>query len=283
MKSPFQPILLALLCSQTWSFENGVLKSVAEAQSLTRPHSSLLTIAVDGADAFFRNSPFAAAAVVCSIKASTADFIAQRHDFKKRKESGEELDAVTNAGGSLTTKQATDKVDFRRNLAIMVYGGLYTGVFQELSYNHIYPWLFGNRVDWISILRKVTFDMLIQSPFLTLPVAYLSKALIYRYSFAEAIRRYVDDVKNHKLLHTYYALWAPVMVIAFGVIPDRYRVTFCASVSFFWLMILSSISNKVRTDDGRNAPKWMGLLATLMGNIKTQNSILKRKLLVFGK
>jgi hypothetical protein len=249
MKSPFQLILLALLCSRTRSFENGLLKSVAEAQSPTRLHSSLLTTAVAGADAFFRNSPYAAAAVVCSIKTSTADFIAQRHQFKKRKESGEDLDVVLNADGSFTTKQATAKLDFRRNLAYMVYGGLYTGVFQEHCYNHIYPWLFGNRVDWISVLRKVAFDMMFQSPFLTLPIAYISKALIYRYSFAEAIRRYVDDVKNHKLLHKYYTLWVPVMVIAFGFIPDRYRVTFCASISFFWMIILSSISNKVRSDD----------------------------------
>jgi hypothetical protein len=249
MKSPFQLILLALLCSRTRSFENGLLKSVAEAQSPARLHSSLLTTAVAGADAFFRNSPYAAAAVVCSIKASTADFIAQRHQFKKSKESGEDLDVVLNADGSLTTKQATGKFDFRRNLAIMAYGGFYTGLFQEHSYNRIYPWLFGNRVDWISVLTKVAFDMMFQSPFLTLPVAYLSKALIYRYSFAEAIRRYVDDVKNHKLLHKYYMLWAPIMVIAFGFIPDRYRVTFCASISFFWLIMLSSISNNVRTDD----------------------------------
>lgn len=253
MKSPFQLILLALTLSRARCFaapsSRSILNTVAEAQTSTQLNNSLLTTVFAGADAFFRNSPYVAAAVVCSIKASTADIIAQRRHFKKRREEGDDLDVVINSDGSLTTTEASTKVDFRRNLAYMVYGAFYQGLFLEHSYNHIYPWMFGTSADFFSVVKKVSFDMMFQSPVLTLPIAYLSKALIFRYPFREAIRRYVDDVMNHKLLLKYYILWIPMMVIAFGFVPDHFRVTFCASISFFWMIILSSISNKNRDGD----------------------------------
>jgi len=186
---------------------------------------------------FFRNFPFTAAAVVCGIKASAADLVAQRRQYKKGAQVGgeQEMEKVN---------EVPQKIDLPRNLAYLLYGSLYQGLFQEYAYNHIYPRLFGAGSDIVSVASKVAFDMLLQTVFLTLPVAYMSKAVIYRYSFREAIRRYVDDIKHHKLLLKYYALWLPVMSFTFGVVPEHYRVAFIACVSFFWIIILSSIASK---------------------------------------
>jgi len=99
----------------------------------------------------------------------------------------------------------------------------------------------------------VSFDCLIQTTVITLPVAYLVKATIYRYSFRKAMTLYVIDVKKRGLLKKYFSLWAPVNCLTFSVVPEHYRVTWIACVSFFWLMILSSISSpKVKNVD---APK----------------------------
>ena len=107
--------------------------------------------------------------------------------------------------------------------------------------------MFGSGTDAVTVLTKVCFDLFVQTIFLTLPIAYLSKALIFRYSAKEAFRRYVDDIRNHGLLTKYFALWGPVQCLTFSIVPEHFRVTFIAAVSFFWLIILSSIASKKRT------------------------------------
>jgi hypothetical protein len=37
-------------------------------------------------------------------------------------------------------------------------------------------------------------------------------------------------------------------------VPEHFRVTFIAAVSFFWLIILSTIASKARPSDGENEP-----------------------------
>lgn len=118
------------------------------------------------------------------------------------------------------------------------------GVTQEYVYNHLYPLFFGSGTDVVTVLTKVFFDLLVQTTLLTLPIAYFSKALIYRYGFREALRRYTDDIRNHGLLTKYFGLWGPVQCLTFSVVPEHWRVTFIAMVSFFWLIILSTIASK---------------------------------------
>jgi protein Mpv17 len=86
-------------------------------------------------------------------------------------------------------------------------------------------------------LIKVLFDLLVQTTLLTLPVAYLTKALVYRYSAREAMVRYLDDIFRHGLLIKYFSLWGPVQCITFSVIPEHYRISFIAAVSFLWLIL----------------------------------------------
>ena len=209
----------------------------------TKLQGTFLITAAAAADAFWKNSPYTAAAVVCGIKASAADFVAQRRHYKKRIKSGEDLDVVMNEDGSLSVKEL-EKVNLQRNMAYILYGSMYQGLAQEFIYNHIYPALFGAGTDLVTVASKVMFNMIFQTTLVTLPIAYMSKAMIFRYSLKEAFRRYIDDIKHHKLLVKFYMLWLPVMSLAFSIIPEHFQVTFIAMVSFFWLIILSSIANK---------------------------------------
>ena len=79
---------------------------------------------------------------------------------------------------------------------------------------------------------------------LAFPVAYVVKSAIFRYSLAEAFTRYKDDVFMNGLLAKYWSLWVPVQFLTFGVIPQHLRIAFIAIVSFFWLVIFSSIAAK---------------------------------------
>jgi protein Mpv17 len=178
---------------------------------------------------FYITSPYVAAAITCGVKASAADFVAQKRQIRKREE-------VT--GSVKTTFQSA------RNVAFLIYGALYQGVAQEFIYNDLYPMWFGTSSMPLIVLKKTAFDVFVQTPLLTLPIAYFFKAIVFQHSPIEAIRRYVEDVTKKGLLQKYVLLWAPVQCLTFSVVPPHLRISFIAFVSFFWLIIFSSVSGK---------------------------------------
>ena len=40
------------------------------------------------------------------------------------------------------------------------------------------------------------------------------------------------------------SIWGPVQCLTFGVVPEHLRIAFIAVVSFFWLIIFSSLTAK---------------------------------------
>lgn len=175
------------------------------------------TDALSAIDSFYQSAPYAAAALTCGAKASAADFVAQ--------------------------KRQMSKFEIARNVAFLIYGALYQGMGQEFIYNHCYADWFGDSNSPIVVLKKVCFDLFVQTTFVTLPMAYLTKAVIFHHSFAEGLRRYKDDVVNKGLLMKYFKIWGPVQCLTFGVIPEHLRISFIAAVSFFWLIIFSTVSS----------------------------------------
>lgn len=201
---------------------------------------SVMTSVAGALDSFCQTSPYAAAGLICGFKASAADLVAQKRQSKIMSRDDDDDDDTNDEEES----SETTATDYQRNLAFILYGSLYQGMTQEFLYNHMYPVWFGSGTGVSVVLTKVVFDLLIQTTLFTLPIAYLTKALIFRYSFQEGLKRYVDDVRDRGLLLKYFSLWGPVQCLTFGVVPEHLRVPFIAFVSFFWLIILSSISSR---------------------------------------
>ena len=200
---------------------------------LSTATSFSLQPALSAVNAAFEGNPYAAGAFVAGFKASTADIIAQRRQI--RKVSSEKKAVETN-------RKASKGLDIQRTLGFLLYGAIYQGLAQEYTYNHLYPILFGTETTTINVLKKVFCDMFVQTPVLTLPIAYYSKALLVGNSFKEAMEHYVEDIKKRGLLFKFWALWTPVQCMTFSIIPEHFRVSFIALVSFFWVIILSSLS-----------------------------------------
>mmetsp|Transcript_23075 Transcript_23075/g.32963 ORF Transcript_23075/g.32963 Transcript_23075/m.32963 type:complete len:275 (+) Transcript_23075:76-900(+) len=197
---------------------------VPRGGDLTTSSTSLKSSLIGAIDVFYKTMPLTSAFVTCGIKASAADLVAQ-----KRAASLDETD---------------EEIEKRRNFAFFLYGGLYQGMAQEILFNEIFPKIFGQGTDIITVISKVSFDMLVVSPFVCLPVAYLVKSVIFQYSVGEALARYKDDVMKNGLLLKYWSLWGPVQCLTFGVVPVHLRIAFIAVISFFWLIIFSSVSAK---------------------------------------
>jgi Mpv17 / PMP22 family len=216
-------------------------------------HLYMVNAYISMIDQFVQSSPYTTAAIACGIKASSADFIAQKRQLRKRNEKNNsnkrDIEGLLKTESAATPPPTTNKVktDIARNIAFLLYGAFYQGMGQEYIYNHLYPLYFGTGTNMVTVFMKVAFDLLLQTTLLTLPVAYGIKAMIYKYSFQEAFRRYIDDIRNHGLLIKYFTLWGPVQCITFSIIPEHYRISFIAIVSFFWLIILSTISSRVRS------------------------------------
>ena len=213
-------------------------------------------------DVLWKTYPYTAAALVCGFKASAADMVAQVKELKS--EDDEEADSGSNTKNTQIAAAATtdaieteeapsfsflSAADWKRNAAFIAYGALYQGITQEFFYNHMYPIWFGTGTGLETVLTKVAFTLLVQTTVLTLPSLYASKALIEGFSLQEAGRQYIYDIQYQGLLQKFYVIWGPVLCLTFSVIPEQYRVTFIAMISFFWLIILSSISGQDRSED----------------------------------
>ena len=193
-----------------------------------------VTDAVSTIDAFYRSSPYEAAFFTCGIKASAADFLAQTRELK---------------ASSSQEDKSDDQIEFERNLAFILYGGLYQGIAQYYIYNILFPLWFGQGNDLTSVMIKVAFDMSVISPFLCLPIAYLTKATIYGQSWKEGLTKYKYDLMEKNLLGKYCTIWVPAQFCTFGVIPEHLRIPFIAVISFFWLIILSTVSSAEVEDE----------------------------------
>ena len=131
---------------------------------------------------FFTQYPYVAAFAVCAFKASSADLIVQK--------------------SSKSTLSST--FEYKRNFAFFFYGGAYQGCIQEYIFNHFYPLLFGYSTLPSTVCKIVSFDMLVTSPLLCLPVAYVIKGAIYEQNIIKSMQGYIHDVMENKLLLKYW-------------------------------------------------------------------------------
>ena len=218
-------LLLLLVCRRSSSF----VLHTSNRRSFTHDRSVQLNgaAAASAVETFFITKPYVAAFLTCSVKASAADWIAQ-------------------------TKASTTTVDLQRNLAFLLYGGLYQGMAQQFMYSTVFPNMFGHELDMMGLASQVSFDMICVGPCLCLPICYAVKSLVSTAdtrALQQGMEKYVHDVTTQGLLLKYWGLWTPVNFLTFGVVPMHFRVAFVASISFFWIFILSTTAASESKDD----------------------------------
>ena len=292
-------IAIFLACNVATAFQNSVkasyryprLSRVPERQSGTkRNRNGSPTVqlnafegAVAAIDSFYHTQPFLSAFVTASLKASMADLLAQTSaaatDASVSTSSSMDVDSVVQkahefrAGQTSTLKLPDDvltlpdvmDVDVNRNLAFILYGGLYQGMFLQFTYSMLYPFLYGDMPYRIAL--QVISDVLIFGPLVTLPLAYVIKALLheasnddvsvendssdYSVTFVQTVQKGLSKYKNHvetqNLLLQYWAFWAPAQIINQNYVPHHLQVAYVACVGFFWIILLSAISSRSET------------------------------------
>ena len=214
----------------------GPLHSFEVMEAVGATHAPIMSTV----NSFFQTEPYLAAFLTCSFKASAADMIAQTQEMGND-------NAPTPKLSSSDDNEVNNNVNISRNLGFLFYGGIYQGMAQNFIYNVIYPSWFGTDESLALVGKEVLVENLLFAPLLCLPIAYAFKTA---FSSEEPLgldtlkvgwEKYVQDVTTKGLLARYWTIWFPANMITFGVIPPHYRVVFVASVSFFWICMLSSI------------------------------------------
>ena len=248
---------------------------------------------------FYQNFPIESAVLTCGVKASVADTIAQvspqleeNKQIKKEDEETAEVSVVQTKEEERRTMTTHDRsyisyininkvmtettIDWeaKRNLAYILYGGIFIGLMSYIEYSQIFPFVFGTEKTVITTIEKVFFDNLLFAPLVWLPPAYFIKACLYYNNddatkdgetssnsntnsntktnmitsiVHEGITKYSTDVRENDLLYKYWLIWFPAQSISFSVVPDHLRVAFMASISFFWFILFSSVQSNTTT------------------------------------
>ena len=191
--------------------------TVFQKPPISSTERNVLYIDVDTVDEFFREAPYVAAFLTCSIKASSADVVVQLYETK---ENAEVIDnSIQNNEFNIILPKEKDfqgVVDaetinkIRRNAAFFIYGGAYQGCVQLFLINTLYPMWFGAGNDLETVIIKVLFDNFIAAPILCLPLAYTIKGLILGSTVAESLNKCWNGFLNEGLLTKYWAVWIPV-------------------------------------------------------------------------
>jgi len=209
---------------------------------------------------FYATNPLEAAVLTCGVKASVADGIAQvrtalppndttNNRFNSEYEENRDdifIDFSTLPPHAPTTTSSYEwmsDLEFRRNLAYILYGGIFIGAACHYEYDVLFPILFGTQHTLSTSIQEVLFDNFVTAPLAWLPPAYIIKALLYNYPVGEGMNKYVTDIMEHGLLKKYWTIWVPAQSVSFTVVPDHLRVVFMASVSFFWFILFSTVSS----------------------------------------
>jgi hypothetical protein len=283
---------------------SGVISPRSSSSLSMMDLSSSTYTGIDMINDFFQTQPFVAAFMTCSLKASTADMLAQTSTSTS---SSEDEDAKVRSAtieinshhqhclgslidnplrmwlenekrGTAPTKSlredsslsssfsSSSSVNWSRTLAFYLYGGLYQGMFLQFLYTIAYPTIYGNHPH--QLLLQVHTDIVLFGPFVTLPLAYVLRALIDGTSSSQpttlehpvvpqdnndilimehtwcALEKYKNHIVSQNLLWKYWAIWGPAQTFNFTMVPPHLRVVFVACVSFFWVYLLSMISSQ---------------------------------------
>lgn len=216
-----QPLSAPSFTRQSLSTDKSFPVISAEAP---RSSSTALSMSLEEINAFYQTYPLQAAVLTCGVKASFADLIAQVRSFTE-------------------SEQA---IELKRNAAYIIYGGIFIGLMCHIEYDMVFPALFGNGHDAMTVVKEVLFDNFVSAPLMWLPPAYFIKAFMYDYPMKEGLDRYLTDIDGG-LLNKYWAVWLPAQTVSFSLLPDHLRVLFMACVSFGWFIILSS--SQSQTDE----------------------------------
>jgi len=134
-----------------------------------------------------------------------------------------------------------ERIDHRRILAMALFSGTFCGCCYHYIFNIAFPRVFGTAKSLGAILKQTGMDGVLVFPFFYMPTFYVINDGVRLGSLSGVTQRWLEEIGGS--MQEYVKVWPATMLCVFTVVPVELRVSFIASVSFAWLIVLSVISN----------------------------------------
>ena len=172
-----------------------------------------------------KKTPHFVAFGTCLVKGSTSDAFAQK------------------------CVEGVDTLDIKRNLAFSIFSGAYLGCGQHFVYNVWFTRLFGASTSLQTGLKKSAMDLFVHVPLVYLPLYYAFEDTALGGTPVRGIQRLYAGTPEYaaelpEVMTKYSMIFPLVHVLNFTVIPREMRIAVVATVSFAWLVVLSTVSHK---------------------------------------
>lgn len=144
---------------------------------------------------------------------------------------------------SLTPLLETPRIlDMYRALAMALFSGTFCGCGYHFIFNRAYATIFGASTTWAVAVAKTVGDALIVFPFMYMPTFYFFDELLRSGTLRRIPERFKKEMQG--CMETYMYIWPVANMLMFKVVPAELKVSYIASVSFGWLLILSYIAQQ---------------------------------------
>lgn len=129
-------------------------------------------------------------------------------------------------------------LDKKRLAAMALYGGLYSGIGHRVLYATLERAVPASLGLWRRTAVQVSISQFLHTPFMQLPIFYISTGLIQGRT-VEQISALMRDTYGYTLWHN-YAFWLPTTTALYAVVPLHFRTLAMNVASFAWNTFLSS-------------------------------------------
>jgi len=179
--------------------------------------------------------PEMVAVVLTGLKTGASDIIAQKLDARR-------------------SKDVKKKLDKRRVITFLLYGGIYLGWFQHFLFAKVYCKLFplaqvfasqstgeklNNVAGALDVLKQVTCEAVVHWPWLYIPAYYVVKQTISPTGFS--LSSIANNLRSNwrEDLMLIWKVWIPAALINFSSVPLDFQIPFVAFISMFYIALFS--------------------------------------------
>lgn len=178
---------------------------------------------------FFFRYPMLGGGLIGGLKAGAADYFTQIV-VEQRK---------IDYDGTLDDSQAWNR---NRTILFGLLGTTYGGFINYFLHSYLNPMLWGTSKTPMVIFKSILFDQLVHVPFVSFPLFYAFKGMVYSNGDVMEAKKYVSHYWNVSIfddLLMCWKLWVPCHMITYGLIPRMMRVYWVNLVSATWTAVLS--------------------------------------------
>lgn len=142
-------------------------------------------------------------------------------------------------------KPTLDRIDWKRSLNFTLLNTVFMSTSAHYWYGFLSTRIVGDTI--LAAVKRVAFDQLVFAPFII--SLLFSGNMILKGDGDQIVGKLTEDLPKTMVYNWF--VWIPAQIINFRFVPPQLRVLCANFVGFFWNIYLSSATNKVTNNVGK--------------------------------